>query len=205
MDLGCLRGSWAAGDFHLARSKRISFSDVDLICEDEQGFDTKRQIVVRLLRSEGFPLPVSAHREDDLCRVTLGDARVLKIGEYLSKVRPGCGDSRHISYWRAKTVLLLLRSVEGESYQAISERIGTADAQDALAVKLGSKSLFSVVGSSRLIESFGEEMAREFLRYCVISNQKPDYRVEIVRRVHQCKSFSPWLREYILAKMRIRI
>jgi len=162
-------------------------------------------MISMVLLNVGFPLPVSAHREDELASVTLEDARVLKIGEYLSKVDFHGFDSEHTNYWRAKTVLLLLRLNVNESYQAISERIGTMDAQHAFAVKLGVESVLSVDSARRLIESFGEDLAREFLCRCILSNPGPAYCADIVCRVNRCESFSPWLRQYLLAKMKFEV
>lgn len=204
MDLRSLRGSWAAGDFHLDQGSGMSFSDVDLAASvNGNELQGQRQLISHALLQAGFPLPVSTHREQELASVSLKDARVLKIGEYLSKVHSGGGDLGYVSYWRAKTVLLLLRTHVTESYEAIVKRLGTPDAEQALAVKLGTQQEFPVESARRLIEAFGEEHARAFLSRCILSRPDLAYRTEIAFLIERCKSFTPWLREYILQKMNI--
>lgn len=202
VELTCLRGSWVGGDFHLSIISGLSFSDVDLSSSEAKPVSDKiiQRISERLVKA-GFPLRVSAHREEDLAQVTLEDAGILKIAEYLSKVPSESGDSQYVNYWRAKTVLLLLQSKVNEGYRVTSDRIGTPEARNAFAVKLGIESVFSSDSAARLIEHFGNDTARDFLEQCLVSGPGPAYREEIASRVCQCQSVSPWLRDYILKKM----
>lgn len=198
----CLRGSWVAGDFHLDRTGNRSFSDVDLAFgSDSSVSDAARQFISDALSQAGFPLRVSIHREEALARLTSQDARILKMAEFLVHTASVPRGSPLAAYWLAKTSLLLLRETSNEGCGAIAERIGTAEAQLAFAVKLGEQTTFTAENARQLMEGSGNDIAHEFLRRCVLVCPAPAYRDEVADRLRQCESFTPWLLDYVLAKL----
>jgi len=204
VDIKCLRGSWVAQDFHVSRIDGSSFSDVDLASSDKYPIsDSARNRIYDTLTKHGFPLRVSAHREDSLALVSVIDARILKICEYLSKIYNRDPNADCLNYWRAKTVLLLLQNSTTEGCEAISNRIGTPDSRAAFAVKLGEQSVFDKERAARLINSFGSEVAREFLKRGIETEPETAYVLETASRLQQCSSINSWLQSYVIAKMGI--
>lgn len=208
IELKFLRGSWAKGDFHLDRVSGLSFSDLDLV-SIETGENLRsliKQKISENLSKIGLYLNVSVHKDEAISYMSLEDARILAIGEYFAKIRLSDSNIQYIGYWRAKTILLLLRLNLNERYKEVAERINSIDALSALAVKLGIESSFTIDHAVNLLQLLRKDsVTREFL-HCLLSPKiEQSYCIDIAVRLRQCQSISRWLQDYLISKMRIEI
>lgn len=204
--LPALRGSWRYGDFHLSRVDGFSLSDLDLVIPGLSPA-SRKMIQYKLQKDLArlFPLKVSIHSADSLLTMSLADSFILNIGEFIAKTRMvKIGDASY-DHTVAKISLLLLRTYPEERYSEVACRIGTLEALSALAVKLGGETKFSSDAATQLLKSpsAASSIALEFLERCVLEPAGEDFVKSLRNRLNLCASIQPWLRQYLIRKMKI--
>lgn len=199
-----LRGSWLYGDFHLSCTGQRSLSDVDLVVTSIS--EIKRSLLARRLTdeiTEFLPMRVSIHKEDSLQYMSLSDAVLMAIAEFIVKLRhdvPQCRVTR--DYLRAKITLLLHRNTLNERYSAVANRVGGPHATRALDVKLGSSESFPLESAVTLLESLRGALPLEFGQECLVQEPTDDYIEFVEKRVRLAKTVEPWLQQYVIDKIR---
>lgn len=200
--LQCLRGSWLKDDFHFSTTLKTSFSDLDLVCPGPSlGRIKLLQNVNDTLYKNAFLIRVSVHKADSLLKMSIEDSRVLNIGEYLSKVINNNLSPDHLSYIRAKMILLLLRINTGERYIDVANRINTYESYKAYRNKIGIESDFSLENAHALLLTSQTRPVKLFLYSCILSNPTEKYTSQIINHLTDCKSIERWLQKYLIAKI----
>jgi hypothetical protein len=200
---GCLRGSWLRGDFHLMPDGTRSYSDVDLVVLSADA-DMRLCIAQECARDIGrrLPMKVSVHPADSLALVGLDDSFYLGIGEYIAKSRANEWGKGGLDYLRAKLVLMLLRRTCQETYEEIVKRLEDPDGRRAWETKLGCESAFSIECAARLVGHHGHALAQECIAECVRVPASPAWIDRVLCGVRHAPTIEPWLRDYLVDKVR---
>lgn len=109
-----LKGSFARGDFHLARDGRTSFSDVDLLLPDDgrDRHDWERD-VREAIESRGWCLRVSVQHHDYLRGVSVEDSLLLAYAESV-RFFPDCATPGFAPYLLAKSCLTVWGAIAND-------------------------------------------------------------------------------------------
>ena len=200
-----LQGSWKADDFHLCIDDNISYSDVDILAEGIEEFERNKFIqTISLELSKYFdnPISVSIHNRNSLYKMSISDAQVLGIAEYIAQYRKIVAIvSYPKDYIDTKFTLLLLRHSFNERYQEVSCRIGTIEAQRALDVKLGKEKTFPLEYGKSLITKFGNTTAVQFLNHCLLNNPNDKTANSTLSQLAECVTIDQWLHSYLASKI----
>lgn len=200
--LTALRGSWKYNDFHFDQVGKSTRSDLDLVVEWLSL--VKRQELTTTVQNDfadKFTLRVSIHGADSLLKMSLADSFILNTGEFIAKTKKLEVGSPNYDYTLAKIVLLLLRISPEERYGDVAKRIGTPEAHQALGVKIGSYSIFSIDQALTLLYSSERTIAHEFAEQCVLTVPNQQIVETICCRVRNCRTIAPWLQQYLIQKI----
>lgn len=195
-----VRGSWKYGDFHL-NQKGTSLSDLDLVIEDLSSED-RVALRTSLIAELPIRMNVSIHPKDSLLEMSLEESRILNVCEFVSKL--GTCSLRELSYARAKILLLLARQSISERYGDVAARLGTPQSQQALRVKLGQSSRFTIPDSVAIACSSGQVKAVELIEQCVVQQPTSSYLASLIKDLRSCTTIDSWLKQHLLGKLGIK-
>ena len=100
-----IRGSFVHGDFHLARDGQVTFSDVDLLIDDDgRSPHAWEADVAAALASRGWDIRISVLHFDPTVSVERSASSLLSFGQ-LIRFLPKAEDPRFEAYLLSKTAL----------------------------------------------------------------------------------------------------
>ncbi|WNG94666.1 hypothetical protein [Mycobacterium sp. ITM-2016-00318] len=103
-----IRGSFVHGDFHLARDGRVTFSDVDLLIDDDgRSPHAWEADVAAALASRGWDIRISVLHFDPTLSMERSASSLLSFGQ-LIRFLPKTHDRRFEAYLLSKTALGVL-------------------------------------------------------------------------------------------------
>lgn len=198
---GAVRGSWRHGDFHLSLGSMVSYSDLDLVVMGtvEELVRLSDELARRL--SSTLRLKIAIHPVESMAGMSLEDARLLLIGEYIiSMVRKVPTGLMSADYVRAKIALLFLRSRLDERYLDVAHR-ARREATVAVQVKFGGADRFSADQMASCLSSADDANTRRFVEGCLFGEPDQRFLREWTEDVVQAPSVDPWLKEFVVARV----
>jgi len=201
--LGSLRGSWHYGDFHLALDGARSFSDLDLVLvgASREEISLMGEAIEHRLASS-LKLKVAIHPTESMMGMTLEDAKLLLVGEYLiSTFRKVPDGYMTLDYVRAKIALLFLRTSREERYEAVLRRLDSELVTRAGMVKFGSRSEFSVVNMAQCLGGELNEVVAGFVRECLVGRPSSGFLEEWKQKVQEAPSVGRWLKNLVITRV----
>lgn len=197
-----MRGSWRHDDFHLSPDGRVSFSDLDLVLPGATDVEIAdlRMAIHRAL-SPALQIPVSIHPVESMRDLSVGDARLLVIGEYVISIfRKVTSGRMSADYARAKVSLLFLRATRGERYRDVARRIDDDTVTRAVRVKLGTADDFSVDDLRDCLQGQQDATIQRFVAQCVLRSPGPEFMRAWEEEVLAASSVTTWLKEFLIAR-----
>lgn len=134
-----IRGSFNGNNFHFIESKRITFSDIDLMI-DSHAFpsDIHKQIEGEILKKTSVHVPVSIHKKNCLSEMTLSESQDLAVLECIyQSTKKQFHDARYQTYIRCKFAILISRISVKETYSDVVNRLNCDESDLWLQVKCG--------------------------------------------------------------------
>lgn len=134
-----IRGSFKGSDFHFIESKRVTFSDIDLMINRHTlPSDIHKQVEGEILRTTGIHIPVSIHKKDCLYEMTLRESQDLAILECIyQSTNNKFNDPVYQLYIRCKFAILISRVSTKESYNDVISRLNCDDSDRWFNIKCG--------------------------------------------------------------------
>lgn len=197
---GAVRGSWRHGDFHLSLGSTVSFSDLDLVVMGtvDELVRLSDELAGRLIST--LRLKIAIHPVESMAGMSLEDARLLLIGEYIiSMARKVPTGLMSADYVRAKIALLFLRSRLDERYLDVARRTGCEGA--AAQVKLGGGDRFSAGQMASCLSSVDDANTRRFVDGCLFGGPDRRFLRGWAEDVVRAPSVDPWLKEFVVTRV----
>ena len=189
-----VRGSFARGDFHLARHYDGSYADLDLllpgVSEDDR-FALATEVASGLSEAAGMTLPVSVQPLDAFESLPDATSRYIYIGEYIRRSTAIHIDDPRQDYFRAKLALGLSRVS-----QACSDRTSVG-VRKALYVKLGVRHAFSSIDFHNAIcqDCVINDNERRYLRIVALGERCTVPALELyIEGLYNLEGLPSWLR-----------
>jgi len=191
-----IRGSIAGGEFHLHNG--ISFSDVDLIylgVSEDTRYDLAEEVHQALVSKHGLDLPVFIQPSDNFSNLNQLDSRLQALGEYLRKLHSKQPTGMFADFLLAKASLMHANENPGQRYTQIASTINTPVAQLALAVKLGSETMFTTKDSAALIDSVKPSDETEWFKKVVLEGKDKEATKWVINELPNRPTIPEWLKQ----------
>jgi hypothetical protein len=191
-----IRGSIAGGEFYLHDG--TSFSDVDLIfpgVSEDARYELAEEVHQALLAKYNIDLPVFIQPADNFFSLNQSDSRLVALGEYLRKLRAKQPKGEFADFLLAKASLMIANENPGQRYTQIANTIDTPAAQLALAVKLGSETVFSPEESAALINSVKSSDETDWFKKVVLEGKDKEATDWVISELPDRPTIPDWLKQ----------
>ena len=148
-------------------------------------------------------IKVSIHSKASLDNMSILDAQLLVLGEYIVMYRKNV-QSKKIprDYFIAKSILLLLRNRRNETYGEVNSRLNKNSINTCFLIKIGHIHAFP----SQIIQTIMQDFADHkrlmyFLEHAYFNDPDYEYESTVLNKLYKAETIDKWLKDYFHSKM----
>lgn len=196
-----IRGSWYYGDFHLDFNKNFTHSDLDILA---QGISPQNELIACIEQKLDpiIKMKISIHENDFLSNISLFDSKIKNIFEYLIAYRNFHRQKSYMGYFKAKTLMLLLKTQGSDQrFLQIKDSIKHPAMKNLYEMKIGVEREIDISQLKEIVLKIKDETLTLFYDNCIQTTPSSQYFEAIRSEFQSCITIDNWLKSHIQNKL----